>query len=113
MLFYTTSPVVSLSTATIESWDSFVQLVFFHDVFHGFTHSCSAAFKCSHLRSFDGINSSICEQFNSFIQKIKMSGKLMGQARFVFYLQFFIKIWNEKKRVSFQDKLKIVIESDR
>ena len=42
-------------------------------------------------RCFDGINSSICEQFNSFLQKIKTSGKLMGKARFVLYLQFFIE----------------------
>ncbi|XP_057302291.1 uncharacterized protein LOC130636556 isoform X1 [Hydractinia symbiolongicarpus] len=70
---------------------------FFHDVFHGYTHSCSSAFRYNGLLGFEAVNSSICEQFNSFMQKIKTSAKLMSQTHFTFYLQFFIYIWNKKK----------------
>ena len=48
---------------------------FFHDVFHSFTHKCTPAFRCNKLFGFDGVNSSICEQFNSFLQNIKTSAK--------------------------------------
>ena len=45
-----------------------------------------------------GINSEICEQFNSYIQKIKYSARSMNQSHFMFYLQFFIHSWNVQKR---------------
>lgn len=80
---------------------------FFHDVFHGYTHVCSNGFRSDRLNSFDGINSSICEQFNSFLQKVKTSAKLMSQSHFTFYIQFFIHIWNEQKYQSFKRRLDI------
>jgi len=69
---------------------------YYHDVFHGFTHKCSINFSCDRLNGFGGLNTNICEQFNSFIQNIKVSSKLMNQAHF--YLQFFIHICNQKKK---------------
>ena len=42
---------------------------FYHDVFHGYTHKCSSAFRCEKLAGFSKVNTSICEQFNSFIKK--------------------------------------------
>jgi len=80
---------------------------FFHDIFHGFTHKCSKAFHCDRLDGFNGVNSSICEQFNSFIQNIKSSSKLMTQCHFSFFIQFFINIWNEKKFQSFQSRIRV------
>jgi len=77
---------------------------YYHDVFHGFTHKCSKVFRCDRLNGFGGLNTSICEQFNSFIQNIKVSSKLMNQAHFNFYLQFFIHIWNQKKQKSFEKR---------
>ena len=77
---------------------------FYHDVFHGYTHKCSPAFRCDTLHGFDTVNSSICEQFNSFLQKIKTSAKLMSQVHFSFFLQFFIHIWNEQKKETFRPK---------
>ncbi len=46
-----------------------------------------------------GINTSICEQFNSFMRCFKESARHMTQIHF-FYLQFFIAQWNEKREVS-------------
>ena len=68
---------------------------FYHDAFHGYTHLCCSCFRCNRLETFDAVNSSICEQFNSFLQNVKASAKLMSQTHFCFYLQFFIHIWNQ------------------
>nr|XP_047124683.1 uncharacterized protein LOC124807139 isoform X2 [Hydra vulgaris] len=78
---------------------------FFHDVFHGYTHKCADVFRCNRLGSFYPINSSICEQFNSFLQNIKSSAKLMTQTHFCFYLQFFIYIWNQRKKNLFEKRV--------
>nr|XP_047137215.1 uncharacterized protein LOC105847614 isoform X3 [Hydra vulgaris] len=78
---------------------------FFHDVFHGYTHKCADVFRCNRLGSFYPINTSICEQFNSFLQNIKSSAKLMTQTHFCFYLQFFIHIWNQRKKNLFEKRL--------
>ena len=43
----------------------------FHDVFHGFTHKCLTSFRYADLNCFSQVNTSICEQFNSYIQIIK------------------------------------------
>lgn len=86
---------------------------FCHDIFHGFTHKCSQAFRCDKLLGTSELNTSICEQFNSFIQKIKSSSKLMTQCHFTFYLQFFIHIWNEEKSKNFKKKNTISIESKK
>jgi len=84
---------------------------YFHDVFHGFSHKCSKVFRCDRLLGFDAYNTSICEQFNSFIQSIKTSSKLMTQCHFSFYLQFFIHIWNEKKYDSFKKRMNIAMRT--
>lgn len=71
---------------------------FYHDIFHGFSHKCSFAYNSKRITSLDiGINSEICEQFNAYIQKIKFSARSMNQAHFMFYMQFFIHMWNKKK----------------
>ena len=82
----------------------FARTRFFHDVFHGFTHKCTQSFRCSRLLGFDAVNSSICEQFNSYIQKIKGSARLMSQAHFTLYLQYFIHLWNQAKLETFRTK---------
>ena len=80
---------------------------FFHDVFHSYTHKCTPAFRCNKLIDFDGVNSSICEQFNSFVQNIKTSAKLILQMHFTFHIQFFIYIWNSQKNKSYNKKQNI------
>jgi hypothetical protein len=83
----------------------FANTRFFHDVFHGYSHKCTKAFRCNRLLGFNSVNSSICEQFNSYIQKIKKSAKLMSQPHFMLYLQFFIHLWNQSKYETFRKKL--------
>ena len=82
-----------------KSWISgfFAKTRFSHDVFHGFTHKCSSAFKCSRLLGTTAVNSSICEQFNANIQKIKRSSKLMSQNHFNTYN--FLYICGTKKTI--------------
>ena len=68
---------------------------FFHDIFCGFTHKFSPAFRCSTLNGLEETNTSICEQFNSFIKRIKASPQDSQHTNFTFYHQFFIEQWNE------------------
>ena len=89
----------------------FAKMRFFHDVFHSYNHKCSASFRCQRLKSFTGVNSSICEQFNSFLQNIKTSARLMSQVHFTFYVQFFISIWNGNKRKPLQACANILNET--
>ncbi|KAL4229192.1 hypothetical protein ACF0H5_012236 [Mactra antiquata] len=87
----------------------FKNVRFFHDIFHGYSHKCSRAFSSSRLQGFESVNSEICEQFNSFIQCIKKSGRQMSQIHFCFYLQFFLHEWNERKRILYNKKLRIAM----
>ena len=82
---------------------------FFHDIFHGFTHKCSCAFRSSRLQGFESVNSEICEQFNSFLQNIKKSARQMTQEHFCFYLQFFLHQWNDRKKDVLQKKIKVAL----
>jgi hypothetical protein len=50
----------------------------------------------------------VCEQFNSYIQKIKYSARSMNQSHFIFYLQFFINYWNEKKNIKIMNEEEMV-----
>ena len=43
---------------------------FYHDLFHGFSHSCSCMYSSMGLEGMSNLNTSICEQFNSFLQNI-------------------------------------------
>lgn len=85
----------------------FSQTRFFHDIFHGFSHKCGSNFRCGRLKGLK-VNTSICEQFNSYMQCIKTSAKLMTQTHFTFYAQFFIHLWNIEKFENFNRRLSIV-----
>ena len=76
--------------------------------FHGFTHKCKV-YNSTRLLGFEEINSEICEQFNSFIQCIKASASQMSQTHFVFYLKFFILIWNEREKNSYNKRLVVAL----
>ena len=78
---------------------------FYHDIFHGFSHSCSPAYDSKFLSSVGGKNTSICEQFNSYLQCIKASAKYMSQVNFMFFAQYIIHIWDKSKKKSFKKKL--------
>ena len=82
---------------------------FWHDVFHGVTHVCGDNFKSRRLDHFVGINTEICEQFNSFIQCIKYTGTHLSQSHFCFFMQFMIYVWNNRKTKVFTKKLDLVL----
>lgn len=78
-------------------------------IFYSYTHKCTTSFIYNRLKASSAVNSSICEQFNSYIQNIKSSCKLMSQAHFALYLQFFIHLWNGSKEESNKSKLIIAV----
>lgn len=81
---------------------------FYHDIFHGFSHKCPFVYNSKRVPALDiGTNSEICEQFNSYIQKIKYSARSMSQGHFMFYMQFFIHRWNEQKQRKFEAELQM------
>ncbi|CAC5406280.1 unnamed protein product [Mytilus coruscus] len=77
---------------------------FWHDLFHGYSHKCPYCYKSQRLAPLQGLNTEICEQFNSFIQKIKYSARSMTLEKFCFYLQFMIYHWCERKREAFEKR---------
>ena len=74
---------------------------FWHDIFHGYSHKCPYVYMSKRIPALRKANTEICEQFNSYIQKIKYSSRSMSQSHFTFYLQFFIHRWNLMKREKF------------
>ena len=80
-----------------------------HDLFHGIPHKCGKAFKSSRVSSLTGINSEICEQFNSYLQCIKYTGSHLSQPHFMFFVQFFIYLWNRDKTTKFQKIVHIAL----
>ena len=81
---------------------------FYHDIFHGFSHKCPYVYMSRRIPALNiGINSEICEQFNSYIQKIKHSARAMNQSHFTFYLQYFIHRWNVQKHRKFKVEQKM------
>ena len=82
---------------------------FFYDIFHGYNHTCSKIYSSKNLIHLNSVNSSICEQFNSYLQYIKNSAKQMSQEHFMFFLQYMIRLWDEKKKKSFMEKLNIAL----
>jgi hypothetical protein len=81
---------------------------FWHDIFHGFSHKCPYVYSSRRIKYLHQNNTDICEQFNSFIQKIKYSARAMNQTHFIFFLQFFIHKWNQIKRAEYEKQLTTV-----
>ena len=91
----------------------FKNVQFFHDIFHGYSHKCSDCYRSSRLLGFEAINSEICEQFNSFIQLLKYTVRQMSQVHFVFYLQYFIHVWNQRKASRYERQLLVALAGTR
>ena len=70
---------------------------FWHDLFHGVTHKCGKCFKSTRVTGMSGVNSEICEQFNSYLQCIKYTATHLTQSHFMLFTQFFIYLWNTEK----------------
>ena len=105
------SVVVYPNKHIIENVD-FLRTQDFSTMFHSYTHKCSPAFRCNKFLGFDGVNSSICEHFNSLLQNFKSSAKLMLQTHFTFYVQFFVHIWNSQKSKSYNKKRNIAVSGE-
>lgn len=70
---------------------------FLHDLFHGITHVCGKAFKSQRAPALRGLNTEICEQFNSHLQSVKYTGSHLSQVHSMFFTQFLGYLWNRDK----------------
>ena len=82
---------------------------FWHDLFHFIGHLCGINFKSGRILGLEGVNTEICEQVNSFLQRIKYTGSHLSQDHFTFFLQFFLYLMNKDKTKSFQKLAGIAI----
>ena len=82
---------------------------FFFDIFHSYNHVCFEIYSSKKLIHYNSVNSNICEQFNSYLKRIKSSVKQMSQEHFMFFVQYMIRLWNEKNSKSFKKKLNIAL----
>ena len=75
---------------------------FWHDLFHSITHVCRNNFKSVRIEGLEGINTEICEQSNEFLQCVKYTGSHLSQEHFMFFVQFFLYIFNKQKTEKFR-----------
>ena len=68
-----------------------------HDIFHGMSHKCGLTFEFKRLKGFEGCNTEIAEQFNSYLQRVKYTASSLSQSHFILFLQFFCYLWNKGK----------------
>lgn len=100
----------SLSEYTLNREpEYFRQTRFFHDVFHSFNHKCGNAFKSKRFPEMR-MNSEICEQFNSYLQRLKYTATHLGLAKYSFLLQMAIYKWNQRRTTILKKQYKILIQ---
>lgn len=78
----------------------FARTHFCHDCFHGFKHTCPFIFKV-HTDEFRATNTSLMEQFNSFLQTIRgvlRSGSTLLPTA-MFWFDVFVAVWNSRKPI--------------
>ena len=80
---------------------------FCHDCFHGYHHKCPFTYNTKRIPGLSGINTEICEHFNSYMKKIRYSAMFMSQTRFTFFVQFFIYMWNKQQREAYIAKQEV------
>ena len=78
-------------------------------LFHSIGHVCGINFKSGCVRGLEGVNTEICEQWNSFLQCIKYTGSHLIQDHFSFLLQFFIALQNREKTEKFRKQASIAV----
>lgn len=81
--------------------DFFKWVRFWHDIFHGVNHMCLPCFKCRRVLGLLGVNTEICEQFNSYLNSIKYTASHLSQIHFMLFTQFLIYLWNKDKTFKF------------
>jgi hypothetical protein len=89
--------------------DFYLLTRFWHDLFHSVGHVCGDNFKSGRVEGLLGLNTEICEQVNSYLQCIKYTASHLSQAHMVFFLQFFLYLWNKDKTSKFQRQASVAI----
>ena len=75
---------------------------FWSDVFHTVNHTaCGDNFKSRRIPCLGITNSEIAEQCNSFLRRLKSSGSHLSQPHFMFFVEFFLAVWNTSKTKSY------------
>ena len=88
----------------------FLQTRFWHDIFHSFNHTgYGSAFKYSRVKTLEGVNSEICEQFNAYLQCVKFTGSHLSQKHFMMFAQFMVYLWNKQKTQTFKDIVSVAL----
>ena len=82
--------------------DLFRNTRFWHDLFHQIGHLCGYNFRSGRVLGLTGINSEICEQWNSFLQCVKYTASHLTQDHFVCFLQYHLHLINEEKTKTFK-----------
>ncbi len=82
---------------------------FWMDLFHGVTHKCGKAFKSQRVAALKGVNTEICEQFNSYLQCIKYTGSHLSQPNLMLFTQFMGYLWNKDKDLRCQQIHKVLL----
>jgi hypothetical protein len=88
---------------------------FWHDIFHGYSHKCSKAYRSSRILPLQAVNSEICEQFNSYLQCIKYTASHLSQSHYTFFCSsLFTYGINRKLRhlLSFPEQQLVVCRND-
>jgi hypothetical protein len=82
---------------------------FWHDLFHSVGHKCGANFKSGRIEGLQGINTEICEQVNGYLQCIKYTASHLSQSHMMFFVQFFLYLWNKEKTEKYKKQASIAI----
>lgn len=82
----------------------FARLIrFCDDKFHSFGHRmCAVCYRAQECGYLVHTNTSIAEQFNSYMKCVKFTASHLSKIHFCILVQFFIHLWNEKKTVTFK-----------
>lgn len=68
---------------------------FLVDRFHYCGHKCSKLFSMDHYPHLRGINSSILESINSFVQNFRQQLSQMSQRNYMLYLHYILMVKNQ------------------
>lgn len=82
---------------------------FWHDLFHLIGHLCGYNFKSGRVTGLEGINTEICEQWNSFLQSVKYTASHFSQDHFAFFLQYFLCRMNREKTKRFRQQASVAV----
>ena len=83
---------------------------FFHDIFHSFPHVCGPNFRSSRLLGLQGVNSEICEQWNSYLQCVKFTASHLSQCHMMFFIQFLVFLKNKDKSKRFKEMAHVAVQ---